>query len=98
MRGSVKIATGPTFEKAADVVVRVWEEAGKPKLPRFEGFDGVGKSGLAKLVAPRIGAHHVEGDKFAFRPDAPKPYWECLRRDEFDAAISAAVATGKPVI
>jgi hypothetical protein len=94
----VKIATVLTFEQAADVVVRVWQEAGKPKLLRFEGFDGVGKSGLAKLVAPRIGAEHVEGDKFAFKPEVSTPYPGCLRRGEFDAAISAAVSTGLPVI
>ena len=94
----VKIATVPTFEEAAEVVIRVWEGAAKPKLLRFEGFDGVGKSGLAKLVAPRIGAEHVEGDKFAFKPEVPTPYPDCLRKDELDAAVSSAVATGKPVI
>jgi hypothetical protein len=94
----VKIATVPTFGKAADVVVRVWQEAGKPKVLRFEGFDGVGKSSLAKLVAPRIGAEHVEGDKFAFRPDVPTPYPGCLRREEFEAEIGAAIGSGKPVI
>jgi hypothetical protein len=95
---AVKIATVQTFETATNVVVCVWEQAGKPKLLRFEGFDGVGKSGLAKLVAQRIDAEQVEGDKFAFRPDSPKPYPECLRKDEVEAAIMSAVATGKPVI
>jgi hypothetical protein len=41
---TVKIATVRTFEEAADVVVRIWREANEPKLLRFEGFDGVGKS------------------------------------------------------
>jgi hypothetical protein len=94
---TVKIATVPTFEAAADVVVRIWREAGESKRLRFEGFDGVGKSGLAKLVAPRIGAAHIEGDKFAFKPEAPTPYPGCLRQAELDAAITAAVALGKPV-
>jgi hypothetical protein len=94
----VKIATVPTFDKAADVVVRVWQQAGKPKVLRFEGFDGVGKSGLAKLVASRIAAEHIEGDKFAFKPDVPTPYPGCLRREEFDAEISAAIGSGKLVV
>jgi hypothetical protein len=94
---TVKIATVRTFEEAADVVVRIWREANEPKLLRFEGFDGVGKSGLAKLVVPLIDAEHVEGDKFAFKPETPTPYPGCLRQAELDAAISAAFASGKPV-
>jgi hypothetical protein len=95
---TVKIATVPTFEAAADVVVGIWREVIESKLLRFEGFDGVGKSGLARLVASRIGAEHIEGDKFAFKPEAPTPYPGCLRQAELDAAITAAVASGKPVI
>jgi hypothetical protein len=44
---NMKIATVRTFGEAADVVIRVWREASDPKLLRFEGFDGVGKSGLS---------------------------------------------------
>jgi hypothetical protein len=94
---NMKIATVRTFGEAADVVIRVWREASDPKLLRFEGFDGVGKSGLSKLVASRIDAEHVESDKFAFRPETPTPYPGCLKQAELDAAISAAFASGKPV-
>jgi hypothetical protein len=91
------IATLPTFGEAADVVVRIWREASDARLLRFEGFDGVGKSGLAKLVASQISAEHVEGDKFAFKPEISTPYPSCLRRAELDTAISVAMASGKPV-
>ena len=94
---TVKIATVSTPEEAADLVVLTWREAGKSKLLRFEGFDGVGKSGLAKLIAQRIDAEHVEGDRFAFKPNAPTPYAGCVRQAELNAAIEAAVASGKPV-
>jgi hypothetical protein len=95
---TVKIATVPSFPQAADAVVRVWEDAGKPKLLRFEGFDGVGKSGLAKLVASRIGAEHVEGDTFACKRDVPTPYWECLSARDLEDAIGEAVESDAPVI
>lgn len=74
-----------------------WHEENDPKLLRFKGFDGVGKSGLAKLVASRIDAEHVEGDKFAFTPETPTPYPGCLKQAELEAAIRAALASGKPV-
>jgi hypothetical protein len=95
---TVKIATVPTFEEAAQVVRRGWEEAGKAQIIRFEAFDGIGKSGLAKLVAPKIGAEHVEIDKFAFKSEVEKPYRDCLRKEELDATIAAVIASGKPVI
>lgn len=95
---TAKIATVATFEEAASVVVREWEKASKPNLLRFEGRDGVGKSGLAKLIAPQIGAVHIEGDKFAFKPDVSTPYSACLRKAELETAISAAIGTGTPVI
>jgi hypothetical protein len=94
----VKIATLSTFENSADVVVRLWKQTGRLKLLRFEGFDGVGKTGLAKLVASRIDATHIDGDRFAFKPDLPKPYWECLRREELERAIKEALASERPVI
>jgi hypothetical protein len=94
---TAKITTVRTFGEAADVVVRFWREANDPNLLRFEGFDGVGKSGLAKLVALQVRAEHVEFDKFAFRPENPTPYPGCLRQPQLDAAISAAFASGKPV-
>ncbi|WP_441254300.1 hypothetical protein [Bradyrhizobium sp. 613_E4_N2_2] len=94
---TVKIATVRTFEEAADAVIRVFLASNNPKLLRFEGFDGVGKSGLARLVASRIGAEHVDFDNFAFRPETPTPYPGCLRRAELDAAINTALASGKPV-
>jgi len=70
---NVKISTVRTFEEAADVVIRAWREASDPRLLRIEGFDGVGKSGLAHLVASRIDGEHVESDRFAFRPKTPTP-------------------------
>jgi hypothetical protein len=91
------IATRQTFELAADVVSQIWQLHEMPIL-RLEGFDGVGKSGIAKLVADRIDAAHVEGDKFAFRPDEPTAYQKCLRLIELEEATSKAVASGKPVI
>ena len=94
---TVKIATVSTPGEAADLVVLIWRDAGKSKLLRFEGFDGVGKSGLAKLIAQRIDAEHVEGDRFTFKPAAPTPYAGCVRQAEFNAAIEAAFASGKSV-
>lgn len=94
----VRVATVSTFEQAADAVVNLWSRAGRAKVLRFEGFDGVGKSGLAKLVTSRIGGEHIEGDTFAFEPNAPTPYPGCLRRAEFNAAITAAIASGKPLL
>lgn len=83
--------------RKAAVVVHIWREAGESKLLRFEGFDGVGKSGLAKLIGLQIGAEHIEGDKFAFKPEAPTPYRGCLRQPQLDAAIRSAFASGKAV-
>ncbi len=94
----VKIAPCPNFDAAAEKVVEVWRGAGSPKLIRMEGFDGAGKSGLAKLVKERIGAEHVEGDKFADKFADPPPYRDCLRRDEFDAELARAAASGRIVI
>jgi hypothetical protein len=93
-----KIATVPTFEASAEKIVRFWCDAGSPKLIRIEGFDGVGKSGLAKLVKGRIGAEHVEGDEFVDKFDDPPPYRDCVRRGEFDVELARAVATGRVVI
>ena len=95
---SVKIATVATFENAADLVARIWDDAGRPNLLRMEGFDGVGKSGLAKLVVKLIGAAHVEVDKFAFKAEVPGPYRDCLRRDDLDAEVGSALAMGGPTI
>jgi hypothetical protein len=95
---TVKIATVPTFEAAAEKIIQVWRDARSPHLIRMEGFDGKGKSGLAKIIKEQIHAEHVEGDKFAFKPDEPKPYRDCIRRSEFDAAILRAIATGCVVI
>jgi hypothetical protein len=95
---SVKIATVSTFEAGAEKIVRAWRDARSPKLIRMEGFDGAGKSGLAKLVKGRIGAEHVEGDKFVDKFDDPPPYRDCLRRDEFDNELKQATATGRVVI
>jgi hypothetical protein len=94
----VKIATVPTFEAGAEKIVHVWSDAGSPKLIRMEGFDGAGKSGLAKLVKEQIDAEHVEGDKFVDKFDDPPPYRDCLRSDEFNASLATAIATGRVVI
>jgi hypothetical protein len=94
----VNIAIVATRQNAADLVARIWDDAGKPNLLRMEGFDGVGKSELAKLVAKRIGAAHVEVDSFAFKPDVPKPYRDCLRSDDLDTVIRSALAMGGPTI
>jgi hypothetical protein len=95
---TVIIATVQTFEEAAQVVTRVWADVGKSHIIRFEAFDGMGKSGLAQLVAAKIGAEHVEVDKFAFKPELQKPYRDCLRKEELDAKISEVIASRKPVI
>jgi hypothetical protein len=94
----VKIAPCANFDAAAEKIVEVWHGAGSPKLIRMEGFDGAGKSGLANLVKERIGAEHIEGDKFVLKPNKPTPYRDCLRRDEFDAKLAKAIATGRVVI
>jgi hypothetical protein len=56
------------------------------------------KDRLANLVKERIGAEHIEGDKFVLKPNKPTPYRDCLRRDEFDAKLAKAIATGRVVI
>jgi thymidylate kinase len=67
---------------------------GSSKPIRLEGFDGAGKSGLAKIIAPWIGAEHIEVDKFTDKPEVETPYRGCVRQSELDLAIGAAVASG----
>jgi hypothetical protein len=95
---TVKIVPTPTFEAAAIKIVEVWRDAGSHQLIRIEGFAGVGKSGLAKLVKEIVKGEHVEGDKFANKHNVPPPYAKCIRQSEFDAAVEYAIATGRVVI
>ena len=92
-----KLATVATFEAAVEKTLTAWKDFGSPSLVRFEGFDGVGKSGLARLFIERIDGIHVEIDQFAATPDVERPYRDCIRRPEVDATICAAVASGKVV-
>jgi hypothetical protein len=89
-----KIATVGTFEDAVEKLLKVWEEAGRPKLVRFEGFDGVGKSGLAQLFCERTGAVHIKGDAYINKPGTDQPYKACIRLSEFEAAIGARLPQG----
>ncbi len=95
---STKILTVGSFEEGADAAIWVWQNAGKPPVLRIEGFDGVGKSGLAKLIAEKISGTHVEGDRFTFMPEVPRPYQDCIRRGELDAVVTSALAMAKPII
>jgi hypothetical protein len=94
----VKIASCPTFETAAGKVVEMWRDAGSPKPIRLEGFAGVGKTGLAKLLANLIAGEHVAGDHFVVKFDKPPSYQECIRQSEFEAAITQAFSSGRVVI
>jgi thymidylate kinase len=94
----IKIATVATFEAALERLLKVWEEEGKPKLIRIEGFEGVGKSGLAQLFCERTGAAHINGDAYITKPETEQPYRACIRQSELDAAIGAAVVSGEAVV
>lgn len=93
----IKITTVPTFDAAVEKVLTAWNEAGKPRLVRFEGFDGVGKSGLARLFANRVGGVHVKFDDYITKSDIEQPYREFIRQPEADAATDAATSSGKIV-
>jgi hypothetical protein len=68
---AVKIASCPTFEAAAEKVVELWRDADSPNPIRLEGFAGVGKTGLAKLLVKLVGEEHVAGDHFVSKFDVP---------------------------
>jgi len=95
---TIKIAPAPTFEAAAQRIVKSWRDVSSRKLIRIEGFDGVGKSGLVQIVKENIVAEHVEGDKFVDKSGKPIPYSKCIRQIEFDRALERAIETGRVVI
>ena len=95
---TVKIASCPTFEASAEKVVELWRAADRPNPIRLEGFAGVGKTGLAKLLVKLIGGEHVAGDHFVSKFDAPPSYRECMRQSEFDCAIAQAFASGRVAV
>ena len=94
----MKIASCPTFEAGAEKVAELWTDADSPTPIRLEGFAGVGKTGLAKLLVKLIGGEHVAGDHFVSKFDAPPSYRECMRQSEFDCAIAQAFASGRVVV
>jgi hypothetical protein len=95
---ATKIAPCPTFDVAAEKTVQAWRDAGSPRVIRLEGVEGVGKTGLSKLLKERIGAERVAGDSFVSKFDEPPAYRDCMRQPELDIAIEKAVATGRVVI
>lgn len=68
------------------------------KLIRIEGFCGVGKTTIAQIFSEVVGAAHVEGDKFAIKQQTPLPYRDCIRQEEFDAAVRNALSAGRHLI
>jgi hypothetical protein len=94
---TVKIASCPTFQAGAEKVAEFWMDADRPTPILLEGFAGVGKSGLAKLLVKLVGGEHIAGDHFVSKFDAPPPYRECMRQAEFDYAIAQAFASGRVV-
>lgn len=95
---TVKIVSVPNFDTAARKIIDIWRDAESPNLIRIEGFDGVGKSGLATLLRERLHAEHIEGDNFVSKLDAPLPYRKCMRQSELDHAIERAMSGGCVVI
>jgi hypothetical protein len=91
------IATMPSFESARDILVKRWENAGKPRLVRFEGFDGVGKTGLADLFCNFVNAVHVKGDAY-IAGKHNGPYQDGIRKADLSATISTNVASGRTVV
>ena len=95
---TVIIVSVPYFDAAAQKIIDIWQDAGSSNLIRIEGFDGVGKSGLAALLRERLHAEHIEGDNFVSKPDAPLSYQKCVRQTELDHAIERAMSGGCVVI
>jgi hypothetical protein len=87
----VDIITVPNIDEAVPAITR---RLGILRFVRFEGFCGVGKTRLARRLSEITGATHVETDRFAFRPDQPLPYRNCIRRPELEAEIEHAIASG----
>jgi hypothetical protein len=93
-----KIATVQTFDAGNEKLMLAWGLAGQPRIVRFEGFDGVGKTSLARLFATGTDGVHVAGDDYVSRPEVERAYRDCVRQSELDQAIEAAFATGRVVI
>jgi hypothetical protein len=95
---TIKVAPSSSFEIATDRIVQAWHTAASPKIIRIEGFEGVGKTGLAKLLIERVDGVHVAADQFVSKFDDPPAYRECVRQHELDVAIKNAVKSGRVTI
>jgi hypothetical protein len=86
----VDIVTVPKIDEAVAAIVR---RLNATRLIRIEGFCGVGKTRLARRLSEFTGATHIAIDSFAFRPDQPLPYRDCIKRPELDAEIERVIAS-----
>lgn len=87
-----------TIQSASEAAAALAARFGDNKLVRLEGFCGCGKSTIAGFLSREYGAAHIEGDKFAVKPDAPRPYQACIRQREFDQAIDLALVERRVVV
>jgi len=91
----VDIVMVPNVDEAVPAITR---RLGTLQLVRIEGFCGVGKTRLAHRLSEITGATHIATDIFAFRPDRPSPYRDCIKRPELAAEIKRAIAASNLVV
>ncbi len=91
----VDIVMVPNVDEAVPAITR---RLSTLQLVRIEGFCGVGKTRLAHRLSEITGATHIATDIFAFRPDRPSPYRDCIKRPELAAEIKRATAASNLVV
>jgi hypothetical protein len=69
-----------------DLCERIGQVSTRARLIVLDGFDGAGKSTLAKALSEALGLNHIEVDEFLV-PDSPVSYVESIRCPDLAAAI-----------
>lgn len=67
-------------------------------LIRIEGVCGSGKTTIAQKLQSYGAGLHINADDFVVRQAVARPYPDCMKQLELDAAIADAINTGKIVI